>query len=113
MPHFYAIALYRLKDYTEASLPVMPVIKGKKNTQIQIIYYIIAFLISTSLLTFFHYTGYTYLILMILISLYWLYLSFKGFTNKDTTKWAKGVFRFSLIVLLVFCFLLTINALLP
>lgn len=113
MPHFYAIALYRSKDYTEAKLPVMPVVKGVRNTQIQIICYIIAFLITTSLLTFFHYTSYTFLILMIIINIYWLWLAIKGLQTKDVTKWAKSVFRFSLIVLLVFCFLLTINTLLP
>ena len=113
MPHFYAIAMYRLHDYEEAGLPVLPAIKGMETTKKHILFYIIGFIVSSLLLTAFKYTGYTYAIVMTLVGLYWLWLGIKGGKAKDTTKWAKGVFRFSLIVLLVFCGMLAINSLLP
>lgn len=113
MPHFYAIAIYRLHDYQKAHIPVLPAVKGIQQTRIQIILYIIIFFVMSLLLTFFHYTGYIYALIMFSVCSYWLWLAFHNHGTGDTTEWAKGVFRFSLIVLLTFCFLLIINVLLP
>lgn len=113
MPHFYAIAIFRLKDYATAKIPVLPVKVGIQKTKIHIILYIIGFIITSSLLTVFTLTGYVYLIIMTLLGLYWLFLAIKGFQTKDDVTWAKGVFRFSLILILVFSILLCVNVVLP
>ena len=51
MPHFYAIAIYRLKEYKQAGIPVLPAIKGIYRTKINMLVYIISFIIALSLLT--------------------------------------------------------------
>jgi protoheme IX farnesyltransferase len=102
MPHFYAISLARFSDYNNAKIPVLPVKSGATVTKIQILIYIILFSIAALLPTVYGYTGYTYLVIMSAICGYWLYLSVNGFGVKNDQKWAKGLFRYSLIVILLF-----------
>ncbi len=109
MPHFYAIAIYRLKDYKAAGLPVISLVKGIKTTKLHTLMYIIAFGISSVLLSLYSYAGYVYLIVMLAMSAFWLWYAGKGFKTQNDDKWAKGVFGISLLVLLVFCLLLSVN----
>lgn len=109
MPHFYSIALFRLNDYKATGLPVMPVALGVNITKIYIICYIIAFIITLPFLTFFGYTGYLYLIVLLLISIVWLVKGVKGFNTQSSEMWAKGMFKFSLLVLLTLCVMISIG----
>lgn len=113
MPHFYAIAMYRLKDYAAASIPVLPLKKGSHATKVQMLVYILAFIVATSLLTVLGYTGYTHLAVMILLGLAWLRLSLQGFKAASDEQWARKLFGFSLIVLLVFSAIISVDAWLP
>ncbi len=113
MPHFYAIAIRRLKDYQAAGIPVLPAVKGIHTTKINIIFYIVAFIVAASLLTFFRFTGYTFFIAIVLLGLGWLGLALKGFKKDiDDKLWAKKVFFFSLYVLLAFSVLLSLDSVL-
>ncbi|PVF11392.1 protoheme IX farnesyltransferase, partial [Yersinia pestis] len=47
MPHSYAIAIFRFKDYQAANIPVLPVIKGISVTKNHITLYILAFMVAT------------------------------------------------------------------
>ena len=38
-PHFWALALWRSEDYARAGVPMLPVVKGKPHTRLQIILY--------------------------------------------------------------------------
>jgi protoheme IX farnesyltransferase len=38
-PHFWALALYRSDDYARAGVPMLPVVKGKPHTRLQILLY--------------------------------------------------------------------------
>jgi len=113
MPHFYAIATYRLKDYREAGLPVLTVKKGVRAAKYQIVAYITAFIIAAALLSLYGYTGYVYLVAMVGLGLWWLKLGLEGFKAKDDNKWGRQVFLFSLIITLAFSLLLALNAWLP
>lgn len=112
MPHFFAIAMYRAKDYTAAGLPVLPVAKGFKNAKIQSLIYIIGYITASLMLTVSGYTGKIYLVSMILAGTYWLYIAAQGFATKDDTRWAKKLFFTSLIVLTLQCVLIGANSLL-
>lgn len=113
MPHFYAIAMFRAKDYAAAGLPVLPVKKGVSITKLQIVLYIVAFIVEAAMLSVLGYTGNIYLAVMLAVGLYWLYKAYAGIKAKDSVKWARGMFGFSLIVLLTFSFMLSVGALLP
>jgi heme o synthase len=113
MPHFYAIALYRLKDYKAAGLPVLPAVKGNHRAKLSILGYIVLFVVVTSLLTTFGYTGYVYLVGMTLVGVWWLYKALKGFNSGDDAAWARKLFGMSLMVLLAFSVLISLDAWLP
>ena len=83
MPHSYAIAIYRLSDYTRASIPVLPAIKGIVATKFHMLLYIIGFFITTTMLTVFHYTGFIYLVVVGSIAISWLFLAILGFSTND------------------------------
>jgi heme o synthase len=113
MPHFYAIATYRIKDYAAAGLPVLTVKRGIKPAKYQIAGYIVGFIAACVMLSVFGYTGYSYLVVMLALGLAWLRLALKGFTASDDNKWAKQVFLFSLLITVCFSLLLALNAWLP
>lgn len=113
MPHFYAIAIYRFKDYKAAGLPVLPVKKGIRAAKIQTVLYIVVFLAAVVMLSVLGYTGYSYLVVVGAITLAWLRLALKGFSASDNETWARRVFLFSLLVTLVFSFMLSVDNWLP
>ena len=113
MPHFYAIAIFRKNDYAAAKLPVLSVVKGIKETKIQILIYIIIFAGATSLLTIFKFTGFTYLVIMLTFCLIWFGIGVKGFKTKDENRWAKKMFGFSLLTLVIFSIMISLSIVLP
>jgi heme o synthase len=113
MPHFYAIAIYRFKDYKAASLPVLPVKYGMRAAKLQIVIYTFVFTITTILLTVFGYTGYIFAIVMALVGLYWLSKGIQSFKATDDATWARGMFGTSLIVILCLAIMLSVGTILP
>jgi heme o synthase len=113
MPEFYSIAIYRCKEYTQAGIPVISVVKGINATTIQIFYYTIAFVVATMLLTYVGTASVSYLIIMIATGAYWLILAGKGLKVREKDPWARKMFHFSLIILLVFCGMISIDNFLP
>jgi protoheme IX farnesyltransferase len=111
MAHFYAIATYRLDDYRAAGIPVLPAVAGIKQTQIQIFAYVGVFIAATCCLTFSGYTGYGFMVVMLVLGLWWLYKGINGFKAADSKKWARKMFLFSLIVIVGLSFMLSINTL--
>ena len=109
MPHFFAIAMYRLDDYVAAAIPVLPVVKGIHATKIQMLLYIIAFSIVTLMPTFFGYTGYIYLAIAALLGFSWLWLCLQGFVSRNNTLWARKMFLFSLIVVMVLSITISVD----
>ncbi len=102
MPHFYAIAMYRSADYAAAEVPVLPVVKGMRMAKVQISAYIVAFILACAALTVFDYAGYVYLAVMLLAGITWLARGLQGFkTGTDDVRWARKMFFFSLMVILV------------
>ena len=112
-PEFYSIAVYRRKEYKAAGIPVMTVVKGNSSTIIQIFVYTILYVLSTLALTITGYTGWIYFAVMLLSGLYWIWLGYQGLTAEDPEKWARKMFRFSMIAILLLCVMLSVGPLLP
>jgi protoheme IX farnesyltransferase len=61
-PHFWALAIVRMKDYEKAGVPMMPVVHGEMETRKQIFIYTILLVLVTLLLSYFDLAGTFYLI---------------------------------------------------
>jgi protoheme IX farnesyltransferase len=113
MPHFYAIAMFRKKDYANAKLPIWSVVYGMKETRRQIMLFAVLYAMSASLLTLFGYTGIVYLVLSTALSLYWIATGLRSYGKLNDVKWARRMFGVSLIVLLAMIVLIAIGGYLP
>jgi protoheme IX farnesyltransferase len=113
MPHFYAIAMFRRKDYSSAKLPVWSVIYGMKSAQRQLLIFTIIYAVVTGLLYVFGYTGIVYLVLSTALSAYWVYRGISLYNKLDEEKWARKMFGISLLILLAMCLLIAIGGYLP
>lgn len=113
MAHFYSIAIYRLKDYRQASLPVLPAIRGVVNTKKQILAYILLFILTCVLFKVVDIASYTFAIAMSVVGVSWFYKGIKNTPKVSDEKWARGMFLYSLKVILVFSLLLTLDTYLP
>lgn len=112
MPHFYAIAMYRYKDYKAAGLPVLPVKAGMRAARIQTLIYIGLFTLTSAGLTIAGYTGYTYLAVSILLGTYWMYTGFRYYDMNDA-KWGRKMFFASLKVTVVLSAAIATGSFLP
>lgn len=110
MPHFFAIAVYRLEDYAAASIPVLPVKRGMHNTKIQMVIYIVAFIVAALMLTVFGYVGYIYAAVAAVLGVIWLLLGIKGFKSINDKAWARQMFVFSLVVIMALCTIISLES---
>jgi protoheme IX farnesyltransferase len=101
MPHCYAIAIYRFKDYAAAGIPVLPIHHGMTATKKHIVAYILAFTAAALMLTVGGYAGYGYLAVAAAMSLSWLWMALTGFKRCDERVWAKKLFIFSIVTIAV------------
>jgi protoheme IX farnesyltransferase len=109
MPHSLAIAIYRLRDYQAADISVTPVRKGIRIAKIEIVIYTKLFITATLSLYVFGYVTYLYFFIMGALGYTWLILALYGLFKKniDDATWARRVFLFSIIILLVFCIMIS------
>lgn len=112
MPHFYAIALYRQKQYKAAGIPVLPLVKGTRRTRVEMIIYVVIFLCAGLLLTVLGHTGYLFAGLVAGVGATWLAKATRASALSDEA-WGKQMFLFSLKALLIVCVGLGANAWLP
>jgi protoheme IX farnesyltransferase len=113
MPHFYAIAINRLGDYAAANIPVLPSQQGIRQTKIQMVVYIVAFIAAASSLWFLGYVGISYLAVTLTLGLAWLALSLRGLMATNKPLWAGQMFQVSLAVIAGWCVMISLSAYLP
>jgi heme o synthase len=113
MPHSYAIAIFRFDDYAAASIPVLPVRQGMPAAKKHIVGYILAFTAATLMLTFFGYTGYSYLAVAAVSGLSWLYMAWSGYKASDERLWAKRLFLFSILTIFALSVMMSIDSTVP
>lgn len=111
MPHSYAIAIFRLRDYQAAGIPVLPVLRGIRVTKDHMLGYIIAFALAALMLTGTGYAGYGYLGVALLVSAIWLLLAVNGYRVSDDARWARKLFFFSIVAISALSLMMSVDGL--
>jgi len=78
-PHFWALAIVRMKDYEKAGVPMMPVVHGEEKTRRHILVYTIELIAVTLLLPIFNLAGTVYLISALVLGAFLLYAAWRVF----------------------------------
>ncbi len=97
-PHFWALALYRLRDYEKASVPMLPVVSGVRNTKIQMIVYSAILLPVAIAPWWLGMTGVTYALFAFLLGAIFLAASIAVWFD-ETDRSAKRMFGYSIFYL--------------
>src|SRR5580698_10529009 len=77
MPHFYAIAFYRADEYAAAGIPVVPLRKGIRRTKIEMLVYVVVFVVAVWALRVLGYVGWVYFGVMTVVGVGWIGLAMK------------------------------------
>jgi len=93
-PHFWALAIVRMKDYARAGVPMMPVVEGEEKTRRQILAYTIVLIVVTLLLPIFKLAGTIYLVSALVLGAFLLYAAWKVF-REGGNKVAWMMYRWS------------------
>jgi heme o synthase len=110
-PHFWALALVRRVDYARAGVPMMPVVRGEKETRWQIFIYTVELVVLTLILPLFGLGGSIYLIGAVILGL-WLLLAAWRVWKKGGNKLAWKMYRYSSMYLAFLFAILMVDALL-
>jgi protoheme IX farnesyltransferase len=108
--HFWALSLYKMEDYKNANIPMLPVISGVKVTKLNIFVYAVLLFPIILAPFFLNYFGIIYLLISGTLATYYIYICYKLFRTQESNlekKIAKQVFGFSILFLfLVFASIL-------
>ncbi len=109
-PHFWALALYRSRDYERVGVPMLPVVAGPDETRRQILLYSLALVPLAISPYFIGLGGIAYAAVSTVLGLIFLYLAFKVWRVREGREGdhaAKQLFVFSIFYLfLLFAVLL-------
>lgn len=102
-PHFWALAIVRMKDYERAGVPMLPVVRGELETRRQILVYTIELVIVTLLLPILDLAGDFYLASSLILGAALIYAAWAVW-KKGGNKMAWRMYKWSSSYL-VFIFL--------
>jgi len=116
MAHFYAIAIYRQKEYKVAGVPILTVARGVRPALIQMTVYVFGFWLASLDLVVAGFTHWTYAIVMTAVSAVWFVMCLRAFRYEEgdaLNKYARRLFFVSLVVNLVMCAMIAFGGYLP
>ena len=110
--HFWALSLYKSRDYKRAKIPMLPVIAGTRTTKTNILVYSFAMLPIVIAPYYFGFAGLLYLFSALGMTLYYNYLClelFKAKITKTSNKIARKIFIYSIFYLFFIYLILLID----
>ena len=106
-PHFWALSLYRSDDYQKAGIPMLPVVKGKKITRLNIILYSLSLLIISPSLWYLGFLGNIYGIISSLLTIIFIYFSWNVYRKKVGSE--PALFKYSILYLFLLFMVMPID----
>ncbi|MCQ0033277.1 protoheme IX farnesyltransferase [Burkholderia glumae] len=112
-PHFWVLALYRIKDYENSGLPMLPVTHGEKFTRLHILLYTLILFVVTMMPFISGMSGVVYLASAVLLGAVFIAYAWKVYVDYSDAL-ARRAFRYSIVYLsLLFMALLVDHYLRP
>ena len=111
--HFWSLSLYKSEDYKKAKIPMLPVVSGVDFTKKNIFVYALILFPITILPFYFNFAGLVYLVPTIILGAFYIFLTFKllrAKNKKNTEKFSKKIFAFSILYLFLIFTLLLIES---
>ncbi|MBL8515016.1 MAG: protoheme IX farnesyltransferase, partial [Betaproteobacteria bacterium] len=97
-PHFWALALYRRKEYANAGVPMLPVTHGTAFTQLHVLLYTFILFACTLLPVAIRMSGWLYLIAALVLNAIFIWMAVRLFKNYSDAL-AKRTFNYSILYL--------------
>ncbi|MBX3005986.1 MAG: heme o synthase [Anaerolineales bacterium] len=110
-PHFWALALVKQNDYARAGVPMLPVVRGAKNTRWQIWLYTLELVALTLLMPVLGMAGGVYAVCAALLGAWLIYWAWKVW-KVGSNKIAWSMYRYSSMYLAFLFVALVVDALL-
>jgi protoheme IX farnesyltransferase len=107
-PHFWALALMTNIDYDKAGIPMMPNVHGVARTKREILIYTIVLFAFCVALVPLHVMGPIFLVGAIAFNGRFLYDAIK-LLGDDTKRYARSMFKYSLVYLAAMCVLMVVD----
>jgi protoheme IX farnesyltransferase len=112
-PHFWPLAIMKNDEYARAGVPMMPAVRGQRNTKRQCMLYTFVLLLASFGLYFTGAVGGLYLAVAIISGLAFLFFHIRMWYEPDErTVWARRTFFASLIYLPILFSFMAIDSLL-
>jgi protoheme IX farnesyltransferase len=111
-PHFWALALYRRKEYARAGIPMLPVTHGEEFTRLHLLLYTVLLVAATLLPFASHMAGWFYLGCVAILDLAFLGYAF-AIWRRYSDALAKRTFAYSIFYLAMLFAALMIDHYLP
>ena len=108
--HFWALSLYKTDDYKKAKIPMLPITSGIQATKLNIFIYSLILFPAAAAPFFFNFSGLIYFIFSLILSGYYIFISYKLLKEKNpiaAIKLAAKLFGYSILYLfMIFTFIL-------
>ncbi len=112
-PHFWALALIKQRDYANAGVPMMPVVRGERRTKVEMLIYTLFLLPLTLMPTFFGALGPFYLVAAALLGARLLWYCIKLLREEGVTPTAWKMYKYSLLYLALLFVAMAVDRALP
>ncbi|HXG36815.1 MAG TPA: UbiA family prenyltransferase, partial [Dehalococcoidia bacterium] len=97
-PHFWALSLNISSDYQRAGIPMLPVVAGRHETELQILFHTIAVVAVSLLLFVSDAIGLIYLVAALVLGAFFIYHAWRLWLESSASR-AALLFRYSIAYL--------------
>jgi heme o synthase len=108
-PHFWSLSLVAELDYAKAKIPMFPNVYGEERTKREIIYYSLILVVASLALYPLHVMGALYFGAAAVLGGIFLLDAVRAWRERDGTRYARKLFRFSVAYLALMCAVMVID----
>lgn len=112
-PHFWALALLKKGEYAKAGVPMLPVVRGERETKVQMLIYTLILLPLTLLPALFGAFGLVYAVAALALGGRFLWYNFQLLREEGVTPTAWRMYKYSLAYLALLFVAMSVDRTMP